>query len=211
MKNNEVIIRLENKKDYREVETLARNSFWNVYCPGCSEHYVLHKLRSSDIYIPELSFVLEKDGVIIGQNIFVHGEIKLNNGNVLPVLTMGPICVAYEYQRQGYGKKLLDYSLARAKELGYQAVCIEGDINFYSKSGFILGSTKGLKYRDIAEGKDAYFFLVKELVDGYLDGISGTYGPAKEYFVDLENPSEFEEYDQTFPYKEKLKLPGQLS
>lgn len=201
MKNSEVIIRLENRNDHHEVENLVRNSFWNVYCLGCSEHYVLHKLRKSNIYIPELSFVMELNGVIIGQNIFVNGEIQLDNGNILPVLTMGPICIANEYKRQGYGKKLLDYSLNKAKELGHKAVCIEGDINFYAKSGFVMGSTKGLKYRDCKEGEVADYFLVKELVEGYLDGIYGTYGPPKEYFVASDNPKEFESFDLTFSIK----------
>ena len=103
-----------------------RESFWNVYRPGCLEHYVLNQLRDDADFIPELNFVMEKDGRIIGQNMFMKAKIKADDGKDIPILTMGPICIANELKRRGYGKILLDYSLQKATELGFGAVCFEG-------------------------------------------------------------------------------------
>ena len=207
MSKNDYVIRLERKQDYRQVENLVRESFWNVYRPGCLEHYVLNQMRSNSDFIPELDFVMEKEGKIIGQNVFVKANIKADNGTNVPMLAMGPICITPELKRQGYGKILLDYSLEKATELGYGAVCFEGNIDFYGKSGFTFASEFGIRYHGLPEGEDASFFLCKELIPGYLNGITGEYTPPEVYFVD---EAQAEEFDKTFPYKEKLKLPGQL-
>ena len=104
------IIRPEERKDRREVENLIRESFWNVYRPGCSEHYVIHVLRDDPAFVKELNFVMEQDGRLIGQNMFMKTVIEADDGRVIPVLTMGPICITPELKRQGYGKALLDYT-----------------------------------------------------------------------------------------------------
>lgn len=207
MNKNDYIIRLENKNDYRTVENLVRESFWNVYRPGCLEHYVLNQLRDDSNFVSQLDFVMEKDGEIIGQNIFVKAEIKADDGRAIPILTMGPICITPKLKRQGYGKKLLDFSLEQAKSLGYGAVCFEGNIDFYGKSGFTFASDFGIRYHGLPDGEDASFFLCKELIGGYLDGITGEYSTPKGYFVD---ENEAEEFDKNFPPKKKLKLPNQL-
>ena len=204
---NKTIIRLERKEEQRQVEHLVRESFWNVYRPGCLEHYVLHCLREDKAFIPELDFVLEKDGEVIGQVIFMRAEIQADDGRGIPILTMGPIGIAPQWKRQGYGKKLLDFALERATEFGAGAVCFEGNIDFYGKSGFTVASAFGIRYHGLPEGEDASFFLCKELVDGYLDGITGEYATPEGYFVD---EAEAEEFDKGFPRKEKLRLPGQL-
>lgn len=207
MTENDYIIRLEKQEERREVENLVRESFWNVYRPGCLEHYVLNQLRESPAFVKELDFVIEKDGQIIGQNVFVKANIKSDDGRNIPIMTMGPICIAPKYKRQGYGKILLDYSLEKAAELGCGAVCFEGNIDFYGKSGFDFASRYGIRYHGLSQDEDASFFLCKELITGYLDGISGEYATPQDYFVD---EVAAEEFDNTFPYKEKLKLPGQL-
>ena len=207
MNKNNIIIRLERKEEYREVENLVRESFWNVYRPGCLEHYVLNQLRNDDAFVPELDFVMEKDGVIIGQNIFMRAVIKADDGRDIPIMTMGPICIAPKLKRQGYGKILLDYSLEKAKEMGCGALCFEGNIDFYGRSGFKYASEYGIRYHGLPEGEDASFFLCRELTEGYLDGISGEYATPAGYFVD---EAEAEKFDMQFPKKEKLKLPGQL-
>ena len=201
------IIRLEKTEEHRETEALVREAFWNVYRPGCLEHYVLNQLRNDKAFVPELNFVMEKDGRLIGQNMFMRAAIKADDGSDLPIMTMGPICISPELQGQGYGKILLDYSLEKAAELGCGALCFEGNINFYGKSGFTYASEFGIRYHGLPEGADASFFLCKELKKGYLDGISGEYTPPKGYFVD---EAEAEEFDKQFPPKEKLKLPTQL-
>ena len=204
---NDCIIRLEKTEEHRETEALVREAFWNVYHPGCLEHYVLNQLRNDKEFVPELNFVMEKDGRLIGQNMFMRAAIKADDGSDLPIMTMGPICISPELQGQGYGKILLDYSLEKAAEFGCGALCFEGNINFYGKSGFTYASEFGIRYHGLPEGADASFFLCKELKKGYLDGISGEYTPPKGYFVD---EAEAEEFDKQFPPKEKLKLPTQL-
>jgi predicted N-acetyltransferase YhbS len=121
--NKEYIIRNERKSEYSQVENLTREAFWNVYRPGCLEHYVLHCLREDPAFIPELDFVMEADGKLIGQCIFMHASIKADDGRSVPIVTMGPIGILPEYHRQGYGKALLDYSLDRAAEMGFGAIC----------------------------------------------------------------------------------------
>lgn len=207
MNKNNIIIRLEKKEEYREVENLVRESFWNVYRPGCLEHYVLNRLRTDEAFVPEMDFVMEKDGKLIGQNMFMRAKIQADDGREIPIMTMGPIGIAPEFKRQGYGKILLDYSLEKAAELGAGALCFEGNIDFYGKSGFTFASEFGIRYHGLPEGEDASFFLCKELIPGYLDGVTGEYATPQGYFVD---EAEAENFDKQFPYKEKLKLPGQL-
>lgn len=207
MNKNDYIIRLERKDEQRDVEFLVREAFWNVYRPGCLEHFVLNQLRDNPDFVPELDFVMEKDGKLIGQNIFMRAVIKVDDGRDIPIMTMGPICIAPEFKRKGYGKILLDYSLEKAAEMGAGAVCFEGNIDFYGKSGFKTASTFGIRYHGVPEGEDASFFLCKELKAGYLDGITGVYATPQGYFVD---EAAAEEFDKAFPPKEKLKLPGQL-
>lgn len=207
MNKIDYIIRLENNNEHREVENLVRESFWNVYRPGCTEHYVLHQLRNDPAFVPELDFVMEKDGKLIGQNMFMRAFITADDGRNIPIMTMGPICISPEFKRKGYGKKLLDYSLEKAAELGAGALCFEGNIDFYGKSGFTYAREFGIRYHGLPEGADDSFFLCKELKTGYLDGITGVYAPPQGYFV---NEAETEEFDKLFPPKEKLKLPGQL-
>ena len=207
MNKNDYTIRLERKEEQREVETLVREAFWNVYRPGCLEHYVINQLRDDEAFVPELNFVVEKDGQIIGQNMFMRAEIQADDGRRLPIMTMGPICITPELKRQGYGKILLDYSLERAAECGCGAVCFEGNIDFYGKSGFTYASEFGIRYHGLPEGADASFFLCKELKPGFLDGITGVYATPQGYFVDEEAA---EKFDRQFVPKEKLRLPGQI-
>ena len=208
--NKNIIIRLENKEDYRKTENLVRESFQNVYRPGCAEHYVLHTLRKDPDFVSELDYVMECDGVLIGQNIFVKTVIKADDGRDIPIMTMGPICITPTLKRNGYGKMLLDYTLEKAKEFGCKAVCFEGNIDFYGKSGFDYANKFGIRYHGLSEDDDASFFLLKELEDGYLSGITGEYATPKGYFAACDNPEDFEKYESSFPFKEKLKLPGQL-
>ena len=207
MKKNDYLIRLERKEDYSAVENMVREAFWNVYRPGCLEHYVLNCLRNDKDFVSELDFVIEKAGGIIGQNIFVKANIKADDGRNIPILTMGPICITPKFKRKGYGKILLDYSIEKATELGFGAVCIEGNIDFYGKSGFTYASKYGIRYHGLPEDADASFFLCKELIPGYLNGVTGEYTTPTGYLID---ETEAEEFDKQFPYKEKLKLPGQL-
>ena len=207
MNTNDYTIRLEKKEEYREVENLVREAFWNVYRPGCSEHFVIHVLRDDPAFVKELDFVMEKDGEMIGQNMFMRTVINADDGRVIPVLTMGPIGITPELKRHGYGKKLLDYSLEKAAAMGFGAVLFEGNIGFYGKSGFDYARNFGIRYHDLPEGADDSFFLCRELIPGYLNGITGVYQTPQGYYVD---DADVEEFDKGFPLKEKLRLPGQI-
>ena len=207
MQMRDYTIRLEMKEDHRAVENLIRESFWNVYRPGCSEHYVMHVLRDDPAFIRELDFVMEQDGRLIGQNMFMKTVIQADDGRTVPVLTMGPICITPELKRKGYGKAILDYSLEKAANMGFGAVLFEGNIAFYGKSGFDYASRFGIRYHDLPEGADSSFFLCRELIPGYLDDVTGVYQTPQGYYVKDED---VEEFDRQFPPKEKLKLPGQI-
>ena len=212
-------IRLETPQDYREVENLAREAFWNVYRPGCTEHYVLNQYRTNPDFIPELDFVMEEDGKIIGHVMFSRAKISLDcaepsvgveTPHYFDVSTFGPISIHPDYKRRGYGLKLLKYALEKAKAMGIGALCMEGNIEFYRHAGFQLASKLNIHYHSEPKDAEVPYFLAQELQPGYLEGIEGTYCPPKGYFVADEHPEAFEAYDQTFPKKEKLLLPGQL-
>lgn len=205
--NDKIIIRREAKNEQREVEELTREAFWNVYRPGCTEHYVLHRFRSDKAFVPELNLVMELDGKLIGQVIYVRSEIDCEDGRKLPIMTFGPISVLPEYKRQGYGKKLLDYSMLEAEKLGAGALAITGNILFYGKSGFVPAKTKGIRY---ADDPNADYFLIKELKKDFLCGVKGTYKDPDGYYVCEKYPCDFAKFEAAFPKKEKLRLEGQL-
>ena len=207
MNKNDYVIRLERQEDYRETEELVREAFWNVYKPGCDEHYLLHVMRDDPAFVRELDFVMEKDGKIIGQNVFARAVIEADSGGTVDVLTMGPISIHPQFKRMGYGKILLDHCLLKASGLGFGAVLIEGNIGFYGKSGFDYAVNYGIRYHDLPEGADSSFFLCRELIPCYLEEVTGVYQTPSVYYVDEKAVGEF---DRRFPEKEKLMLPGQL-
>ena len=205
--NQDCIIRLETKNDYREAEALTREAFWNVYRPGCLEHYVLHVLRDDPAFVPELDFVMEKAGRLIGHVMYMRSKIQADDGQSIPIMTFGPISIAPDCKRQGYGTLLLRRSMEEARRLGAGALAITGSIGFYGKSGFVTASTKGIHY--FAEPREAEvpYFLIRELEPGFLNGITGSYKDPEGYFVD---EAAAEAFDAQFPPMQKLKLPGQL-
>ena len=205
-----MIIRLEKPQDWREVEVLTREAFWNVYRPGCQEHFVLKEYRSNPAFIPELDFVMEEDGRIIGHVMFSKAEIILSDGTPFPAWTFGPISIHPDYKRKGYGLKLLNYALEKAKEAGIGLLCMEGNIDFYKNAGFDLASKLKIHYHSEPADSPVPYFLAQELVPGYWAGREGTYCPPKGYFVAEEKPEAFAEYEATFPQKGKYLLPGQL-
>lgn len=207
MKQGNLVIRRETPADYAAVESLTREAFWNVYRPGCLEHYVVHVLRQDPDLVPELNLVMERDGQLIGHVLYMRSKIVTDDGQEVPTMTFGPISIRPDLQRQGLGKYLLDYSMERAKALGAGALCIEGNMEFYGKSGFVIAGTRGIRYHGEPDQEIVPYALLKELCPGFLDGVTGIYHTPKGYYVD---EAAAEEFDRNFPPKEKLKLPGQL-
>lgn len=206
-------IRLERPQEYRDVENLTRESFWNVYRPGCTEHYVLNRYRDNPDFIPELDFVMEHEGKLIGHIMFSKAELVLDDGSRIGSWTFGPISIHPDYKRKGFGLKLLNYSIEKAHEMGVGFLCMEGNIDFYSHAGFGLASKLGIHYHAEPRESDVPYFLAQELIPGWLksQGIAeATYCPPKGYFVAEEQPEAFDTYEATFPKKEKLRIPGQL-
>ena len=206
MKDN-IVIRRETPADYAAVEDLIREAFWNVYRPGCQEHYIAHVLRRDPDFVPELDLVMERSGELIGHILYMRASITADDGREIPVMTFGPVSIRPDLQRQGLGKRLLDHSMEKAEELGAGALCIEGNIAFYGKSGFVTAVSRGIRYQGEDAQGSAPYALLKELRRGFLDGVTGIYHTPRGYDID-EHAAEA--YDLRFPPKEKLRLPGQL-
>ena len=160
-------IRLEQTKDYREVENLTREAFWNVYRPGCTEHYVLNQYRTNPDFIPDLDFVMEEDNKIIGHVMFSKAEITQDDGTSYPSWTFGPISIHPDYKRKGYGLKLLKYAIEKAKEMGIGLLQMEGNIEFYKHAGFDLASKMKIHYHAEPRDSEVPYFLAQELIPGY--------------------------------------------
>ncbi len=205
MNNYDYIIRKETKNDYHETEAMAREAFWNMSVPGCSEHYFIHKLRTHPAFIPELDYVIELDGKIIAAIMYSKSMIRDEDGFERTVLTMGPLCVHPNYQRKGYSKALLEFTFDKARELGYELV-----INFGNPDNYVARGYKSSKRFNICLQGDVFpsVLLVKELITGTLDG-------RKWYYVVndsescVEDEKAVEKYDRNFPPKEKGWQPSQ--
>ena len=204
--NSNFTIRVEEPRDFREVETLTRESFWNVYHPSCTEHYVLRCFRSNPDFIPELSLVMEKDGQIVGQVMFSKAELSIEadgkpTGKKLPIGTFGPISIHPDFKRQGYGLKLLKYALEKAKAMGIGFICMEGNINFYRHAGFVLASKLNIHYHCEPKDSEVPYFLAQELIKGYLNGIEATYTPQKDTSLQKKIPRTLLNTKQNFPIR----------
>jgi putative acetyltransferase len=203
MSNNDFIIRNEQQEDYRAVEQLVREAFWNLYVPGCGEHFVLHNLRNSNDFIPELDFVAEKEGHIVGQIAYSRGTIKSETGEEKEVISFGPVSVLPAFQKQGIASALITHTIDLARGLGYPAICIYGDPRYYSRFGFRCAEKYDIKTSD---GKFAVALLALELNPGALKDISGNFCESAAFTVDEQ---EFAKFDATFPFKEKKETESQ--
>lgn len=205
MKNIEenYCIRNEQTKDLRKVEDLTRKAFWNLNVPGCDEHYLVHIMRNHPDFIPELNFVLEENDIIIGNIMYTKAKLIDEKGFEKNILTFGPVSIHPEYQRKGYGKALLEYSFAKAIEMGYDAIVIFGNPDNYVSRGF-----KSCKKYNICTEDDYYpaAMLVKELIDGCLDGRKWYYKESNVYHIDEKAADQF---DSTFEKMEKKFKPCQ--
>ncbi|MEE3952647.1 GNAT family N-acetyltransferase [Peribacillus frigoritolerans] len=198
-----ITIRNEQPKDYRQVEEITRKAFWNLYFPGASEHYLVHTMRGHKDYMPELSFVIEENGEIIGSIHFTHAKVITPGGGEISVVSFGPVSIKPERHRQGFGRALITHAIESSKTHGHRAIVLGGFPYHYKPYGFV-----GTKKYDIAmtDGKFYTGVMALPLYDGALDGVSG-----KIKFSDGLYPDEngLEAYEATFPPMKKLSLPHQ--
>lgn len=192
-----MIIRNETPDDYREVEEMIKKAFWNLSVPGCNEHYFAHQVRKSEDFIPELDLVLEDDGKIIGNIIYVRAKLVADDGAEKDILSFGPFTIHPDYQRKGYGRKLLERSFEIASGLGYDTIAIWGNPENYACYGF-----KNCKRYDVRLEKDVYpvALMVKVLDEKALTNKSWRYEESPAHQLD---ESGFEEFDSSFEQMEK--------
>lgn len=184
--------------DYRQTENLTREAFWNHYSPGCCEHYLLHVMRDSPAFVPELDVVAECDGRIVGNAVCMRAVVDTDDGAQYEVLTLGPISVLPEYQFKGIGSRVIEYVRSQAREMGFRAILLCGDPDYYLYQGFIPAEMVGIR---TANNMYATALHVCELYEGALDGIRGRYVENGVYEVDQ---SAAEAFDRDFPAKEKV-------
>lgn len=196
-------IRNERETDYKIVEDITRKAFYNVYVPGCMEHYLVHVMREHEDFIPELDFVIEVDGQTVGNIMYTKSKLTDEGGTEKEIVTFGPVSILPKYQRKGYGKMLIEHSLKRAAELGYEAVVIMGSPANYVGSGFQCCR----KYNVCVEkGKYPAAMLVKELKPGALDGRLWFYSDSPVMNVD---EREAQAFDDGLEKMEKKWMPSQ--
>lgn len=196
-------IRLETEADYKNTENMVREAFWNVHVPGCDEHYLMHSMRHTADFIPQLNFVAEYNGEIIGNIVYTHAFMKANESQTCRVLTFGPLSVLPKYQKQGVGKALIAHSVLQAKQLGYKAVLIYGNPAYYSKHGFLPCKHFNITSPD---GSFPMGLQALELEPGWLTDKGGAFFTSAVYEID---PAKAEAFDKTFPPKEKAVTPSQ--
>lgn len=196
-------IRNERESDYKNVEDITRKAFYNVYVPGCMEHYLVHIMRGHEDFIPELDFVIEVDGQIVGNIMYTKSKLTDEGGTEKEIVTFGPVSILPKYQRKGYGKMLIEHSLKRAAELGYEAVVIMGSPANYVGSGF-----QCCRKYNICVEKEKYpaAMLVKELRPGALDGRLWFYSDSPVMNVD---EREAQAFDDGLEKMEKKWMPSQ--
>ena len=203
---NHLTIRLETEKDYRAVEELTREAFWNVYKPGADEHYYVHQMRTHPDFIPELAFVLEEDSKIVGNIMYTKAWVEDESGVRKEILSFGPISVAPDRQRQKLGKILIEHSFAVAQELGYDVNIIFGNPGNYVSRGFVSCRRKNVSF--MIDGNFPTALLVAELVPNALDGRKWMYIPSTAADC-CEDVAAVEAFDAEFPPKEKAWMPSQ--
>ncbi len=203
-----LIIREEAPGDYRTVEEMTREAFWNKYAPGCNEHYLVHVLRQDPGFRPWHSLVAEYDGHVIGHALLSPSEIELDAGGSLPVFTLGPLTVLPAVIRRGIGGSLMRGAIKLLKEQGASALMLTGDPKYYHRFGFMSASLLGIRLHGVPPEEEAAYFMALPLYPGALDGKRGVcrFSP----LFDIGESPEFDTYDSGFPKREKLRLPGQL-
>ena len=197
-------LRPEGSADFRAVEELTRNAFWNHHAPGCDEHYLAHILRESSDFVPELDYVAVHDGKVVGNIMYTRAKIVLDRSGEREVLCFGPLAVDPAFQGQGVGGALIERTKTLSRELGYKAILIFGDPAYYSRFGFVPAEQYG-----VGTSWGVYIISLQalELQPGALEDCAGYFQESGDYQIDPEASAAF---DKGFPPKEKVSgLPSQ--
>ena len=198
-----VLLRLEDEKDYNQVENLTREAFWNIHKPGCDEHLLVHNIRNTKEFIKDLDYVAVFNDEIVGNIVYAKAKI-IDKNKEYNILTFGPVSVLPKYQKRGIGKKLINHTITKSKEMGFNAIIIYGNPKYYEKFGF--KNSKEYRITDMAGNyNDALMAL--ELYPSSLENISGKFFEGEAYKIDKK---ELEIFEKNFPHKEKLVLETQI-
>lgn len=197
--------RLETPSDYDATEMLTRDAFWNVYQPGCDEHFIVHRMRGNPAVVEHLNYVCLDRGLICGHIFYTRTKMVSDDGRVFPVLSFGPLSVAPDHQHKGIGSCLIRMTMKIAAEDGFTGVLITGNPKYYHRFGFQPAADFGIVSDD---GSSFPELMACELGTGRLESVHGRLFFCPE-FLDLDQ-NEVLLFDQKFPPRERLKLPGQL-
>jgi len=199
-----ITIRPEEEKDYRTVEFLTREAFWDLYKPGCNEHLVVHKMREVPAFVKELSFVACDGEDIVGSILYTRAKVVSNENMTSEVLCMGPVSVLPTYQGKGIGSLLMNHSVEKARKLGFKAVIIFGNPGYYHRFGFANAEKYSIT---TSTGENFEPFMALELSEGSLQGISGKFYEDEVFVTD---EKELEIFEKEFPFREKHVTDTQL-
>ena len=193
----DILIRPETENDYYENEVVTREAFWNLYVPGCNEHYLVHIIRDHPDYLPEFSFVAEYQNKIIGNIFYARSHVINEQNEKLDTLTFGPVSILPEYQRKGVGTALIQHTVAIARQKNYPAIIIYGSPCNYCKHGFKNSKDYQISTED---GRYPYALLALELDKDVFKDHTWKYFDSAVYNI---NDSQVEDYDRRFPPKVK--------
>ena len=198
-------IRLENESDYRAVENLTREAFWDIYRPGCFEHLIMNKIRKTPAFVKELCFVAcDEKGAIVGNIVYSRARVVNDGGVENEVLCLGPVSVLPSYQKKGIGSMLIRHSIEKARGMGFKSIMLFGSPGYYPRFGFVNAKKYGIT---TSSGENIDPFMALELYPGALTGINGMYFEDKVFEVDAR---EVDEFDKSFPAREKHKTATQI-
>ncbi|MCI8624121.1 MAG: N-acetyltransferase [Provencibacterium sp.] len=176
-----ITIRQETPKDYPAIISLILRSFreGTDYSDGTDVLALVEEIRESGYYLPELSFVAEGEGQIVGH--FLFSRFPLSSGReggerssaAEDLVLMAPVAVHAGFFRQGIGTAMLTQGIEKVKEKGYRGILVEGDYRFYNRLGFLTSSDYGIYPTSGIPLKEPRCMMCRETYPGSLKGIRG--------------------------------------
>lgn len=174
-------IRPETHKDYKDIVSLVLRSFreGTDYSDGTDIVALIEEIRDSEYSIPELSFVAELDGKIVGHFLFSHFPLSKTpqgghgGANDTQIVMLAPVSVHADYLRQGIGKAMLKLGIEKVREMGFQGITVEGNFHFYNTVGFRTSSEFGIYPTEGIPMSEPRCMMCMETFPGSLNGKGG--------------------------------------